>query len=77
MLDPWPPSSPDLNPIENLWAILKAKVIKKGSTTIEELKRHTFEEFEGISSEVIKKLCLSMPTRIQQVLRSRGKITSY
>ena len=24
----WPPYSPDLNPIKNLWKILKAKIIK-------------------------------------------------
>ena len=32
MLD-WPGSTPDLNPIENLWAILKDKVIDEHLTS--------------------------------------------
>lgn len=30
----WPPQSPDLNPIENLWFILDAKVNKTEVTNI-------------------------------------------
>ena len=30
----WPPQSPDLNPIENLWFVLKAKLQKKNSTHV-------------------------------------------
>ena len=35
----WPPQSLDLNPIENVWRILKQRVKRRKPTTKEELKR--------------------------------------
>ena len=33
----WPGNSPDANPIENLWAIIKARLHKRDCTTMQKL----------------------------------------
>lgn len=54
-LFPHPASSPDLNPIENIWSILKSIIRRhpRQPTSIQELKNVIFEAWDEISVEDI------------------------
>lgn len=73
----WPPQSPDLNPIENLWAILDARVDKTGVTN----KNNYFEALERAWEELdpqhLKNLVESMSKRLQEVLKAKGGHINY
>lgn len=75
----WPPYSPDLNPIENLWAILKAKLREKSFTSIEELSEEVTRLWKN--SDFLKNQCValsrSMPKRVKDCIRLRGGATNY
>ena len=74
----WPGNSPDLNPIENLWAVLKRKVSAHHPTGQEDLRKWILHVWrEEIGQELCERLCDSMPTRIQCVLRAHGWPTRY
>jgi hypothetical protein len=75
----WPLQSPDLNPIENLWAIVKARRAKKFRfpTTREELIDQIFDIWDNIEMEIVEKLADSAQKRVSEVLRLKGKNTKY
>lgn len=78
LVGPWPGNSPDLNPIENCWAVLKRKVAEKNPTSIASLKDAIKTVWvKEISPELCQKLSDSMQSRIASVLENHGHHTKY
>ena len=77
VLPDWPGNSPDLNPIENVWAIVKRRVQKKGCATFSEFKRSVDREFEQIGSTTLKRIFESMPKRMRKCLAREGDKIDY
>ena len=72
ILGTWPGNSPDLNPIENVWSILKRRVDKQKPTNLEKLQALIIQERAAISQDVAQKLIDSMPGRIWRGLEKEG-----
>ena len=78
-LIPWPPVSPDLNPIENLWSIVKRRLKTFNLTRKQELIRE-FLRIRARDEEltmICQKLISSMPERIEPVIKAKGGPTKY
>ncbi len=69
----WPANSPDLNPIENLWGIVKRKMRNKRPKNADELKATVKETWASIPH----KLITSTPRRFETVIKAKGAPTKY
>jgi predicted transcriptional regulator len=75
----WPANSPDLNPMENLWALLVRKLYDNSRQfqNIKDLKEKLVECWQMITNEDLKKLIESMPRRIIETIQKKGNPTHY
>ena len=73
----WPANSPDLNPTENAWGLMKNEVEKRKPKNLQELEAIIREVWENLDLEYIKSLIESMPDRIQKCIDLEGDRTGY
>jgi transposase len=74
---PWPPRSPDLSPIENLWSQVARAVKKRRYNSKDALWESVQKEWDAISPRALKILYDSMPERLQLVKKARGDSIRY
>ena len=75
----WPPCSPYLNPIEEIWDTLKQAVYRRinNTSTMNDLRHIAQEELAHIHEVKIINLTNSMRKRFLEVIANDGGYTSY
>jgi transposase len=70
----WLANSPDLNPIENIWRVLKMRLAKRWPKTADEVEQFLIEEWEKLTMDEIRKYCSGevMRARCEAVITAEG-----
>ena len=74
---PWPAQSPDMNPIENLWGIIKVRVAELQPKTKEELKHAIISTWNEMTPEITMKLVNSFSERAIALYNAKGNHINY
>ena len=69
----WPPSSPDLNPMDfGIWSILEQKVCTISHSNVEVLKQKLAKCCAEIDAETVRVTCDQVIARLRRVVKEKG-----
>jgi transposase len=72
-----PPRSPDLNPIEGIWRLMKQRRGNRRTRRLNELTDLVQDLWADITREDCRRLIRSMPARIDALIQANGGYTRY
>lgn len=73
----WPANSPDLNPIENLWAMIKRELRSHDCSTVAKLQVALHHLWNTLAPQHLMVLADSLPAHLEECRRHQGKPTKY
>ena len=73
----FPPYSPDLNPIENIWEKIKKEIMKKEYQTLSVMTKDIWKVLDNITESQLRNYSASMNDRMKSWLQLKGSITKY
>ena len=69
----WPPSSPDLNPMDfGIWSILEQKACTQSHSSVEALKQKLIKSWDEIDVQTVRATCDQVIPRLRRVIRQKG-----
>jgi transposase len=72
LLTGWPAGSPDINPIERVWAELSRRVADRGPYGAEELCAYVVAEFNALTQGYIADVVMSFRNRLRECVAKGG-----
>lgn len=75
--DQWPPSSPDMNPIEHIWPLVGRMMAGKVFSNRETLWVALQAAFAALKPEQVLRLYTCMPDRLAALAKAKGGHTRY
>ena len=70
----WPPSSPDLNPMDfSIWNILQERACKKPHKSLRTLKSALIKEWSNLELDILQNCCLEFMKRVKLCIKAKGQ----
>lgn len=73
----WPGNSPDFNPVENLWSLVKPNLRDNDTSSLPKLEAAIRQVWGSFPAELLQNRADSVPRRLEECIKRQGNATKY